>query len=289
MEWHQLEYFEKMAQIQHFTKAADALSISQPALSRSIAKLEKELGCPLFERKGKSVILNRYGKIFLVHVKKSMNEIADGSRIISDLIHPDHGCISIAFLLSLGRTLIPRLLNDFRIQFPNVQFKLFQNVSIALTKQLKEGEVDFCLYAPVNIEGIEFIPLYSDKMFLIVSKKHRLSGRASVYVDEFANEPLITIKKGYDMRILTEQCFAEANVTPNVVFELQDILTIASLVEANLGVALIPYTSGLDKLDISFIPINEIETKRITGIAWIKDRYLPPAAKKFKDFVIKSG
>ena len=72
MEWHQLEYFKVVAQMQHVTHAAEELSISQPALSRSIAKLEEELGFPLFDRSGKGIVLNRYGQIFLQYVERSM-------------------------------------------------------------------------------------------------------------------------------------------------------------------------------------------------------------------------
>ena len=90
LEWHQLQYFKAVAELQHMTKAAQVLSLSQPALSRSIAKLEEELGVPLFERKGKTLRLNRYGKLFLKSVDRATQAIEEGKQLILDQANPDY-------------------------------------------------------------------------------------------------------------------------------------------------------------------------------------------------------
>lgn len=75
MEWNQLQYFQAVAQLEHFTRASETLSVSQPTLSRAIARLEKEIGVPLFDREGRTVSLNRYGQIFLNRVNRGMQEL----------------------------------------------------------------------------------------------------------------------------------------------------------------------------------------------------------------------
>ena len=88
MEWQQLEYFQTVARMQNMTSAARAMNITQPALSRSIARLESELNVPLFERKGRSIVLNRYGELFLIRVERMMEEYQAGRREIEQLLDP---------------------------------------------------------------------------------------------------------------------------------------------------------------------------------------------------------
>jgi DNA-binding transcriptional LysR family regulator len=289
MEWHQLEYFRLVAQLQHITHAAEQLSISQPALSRSISKLEEELGFPLFDRRGKNVILNHYGQIFLHYVERSIQEIAAGKQVIHDLIHPDHGNISLSFLHSLGSNLVPGLLSKFRSIYPNIQFKLYQNATTFLLEQLEAGEIDLCLCFPVaKREHVEWEPLFTEELFVVVPHGHRLATRSSIQLKEIANEPIVTFKKDYGLRILTDQLFKEADLDPFITFEGEEIMTVAGLVEAKLGVALIPHVWGLDKTNISFLPVSSPQCQRVIGIAWTKERYLSPAAQNFKNFVIHS-
>lgn len=289
MEWHQLEYFKLVAQLQHVTHAAEQLSISQPALSRSIAKLEKELGFPLFERRGKHIVLNRYGVIFLQYVERSLQEIDAGKQVIHDLIHPDYGSVSLSFLHSLGSNLVPSLLSKFRSKFPNIQFKLYQNATTLLLDQLEAGEVDLCLCSPVTTKDyMEWEPLFTEELFVVVPFGHRLAQRKSIELKEIALDPIVTFKKDYGLRILTDHFFKEVNLKPFITFEGEEILTVAGLVEAKLGVALIPHVFGLDKTNVSFLPVSKPQCQRVIGIAWSKERYLSPAAQRFKNFVIQS-
>ena len=289
MEWHQLEYFKTVARMQHVTHAAKGLSISQPALSRSIAKLEEELGFPLFDRSGKGIVLNRYGQIFLQHVERGMQEITVGKQVIQDLLHPDHGSVSLSFLHSLGSNLVPGLISKFLTNHPDIQFKLYQNATKFLLDQLDAGEIDLCLCSPVGTrEKIEWQPLFAEELFVIVPAEHRLAKRSAIELNEIKDEPVVTFKQDYGLRILADQFFKEAGLSPFITFEGEEIITVAGLVEAKLGVALIPHVFGLDKTNISFLPISKPKCQRTIGMAWTKERYLSPAAQKFKNFVIHS-
>ncbi|XYY59823.1 LysR family transcriptional regulator [Bacillus velezensis] len=97
MDWHQINYFQTVAQVQHITQATKQLSISQPALSRSISKLEDELGVQLFDRKGRNIYLNRYGKMFLHRVEQSIRQIEIGKQEVWNEIHPNSGTILLSF------------------------------------------------------------------------------------------------------------------------------------------------------------------------------------------------
>lgn len=289
MEWQQLEYFKTVAELQHITKAAYELSISQPALSRSIVRLEEELGFPLFERQGKSIILNRYGQMFLRHTERALQEIEEGKKEIQDLLDPDFGTVSIAFIHSMGSNIVPQLVGKFREKHPGIAFKLSQNASNFLLEQLEAGEIDLCLCSPgLTKENIELAPLFKEELFVAVHAGHKLAGRSSISLAEIADEPFITVKKNYGLRVVAEHYFEKAGISPKVAFEGEEIWTLAGLVEARLGVALIPHITGLEAANISFLPIKGEVCERVIEAAWVKNRYMSPAVRKFKDFIIES-
>ena len=289
MEWHQLQYFRVVAQLQHISRAAEQLSLSQPALSRSIAKLEEELGTPLFERQGKRILLNRPGKVFLEYVERALQEITEGKQALQDMLDPDHGEVALAFLHSLGTHFVPGLVGNFRSSYPHVEFKLFQNSAMHLLGLLEAGKIDLLLSSPIVAgNGIEWSPLFTEDLFVIVPRSHRLADCSQISLGEIATDPIISFKKEYVLRVIADQLFAKVNANPSITFEGDEIMTVAGLVEAKLGVAIIPRVSGLDKANIVFLPIAEPRSQRTIGIAWGKNRYLSPAATKFRDFVIQS-
>ncbi|HEY3425188.1 MAG TPA: LysR family transcriptional regulator [Negativicutes bacterium] len=288
MEWHQLEYFKVVAKTQHFTQAAKILSVSQPALSRSIAKLEGEMGFPLFERCGKNIVLNHYGKLFLRHVERAIQEIENGKHALHAISNPDSGTVSLAFIHSLGSHIVPMLISKFHFLYPNIQFKLYQNHNTLLLEQLETGEIDLCLCFPIATQrNIEWEPLFMEELMVATPASHRLAQRNSIQLTEIATDPLITFKKDYGLRILADQFFQIAGIIPNITFEGEEILTVAGLVESNLGVALIPRIVGIDTTNISFLRVSEPKCCRSIEVAWRKNQYMSPVARKFKDFIIE--
>jgi len=287
VELNQLEYFKVLARINHFTQAAQSISVSQPALSRSIAKLEHELGVPLFNRVGKKIKLTQYGQTFLIHIERALQEIANGKQALVNLSEPDQGVVSLSFLHSLGSYLVPVLLSNFKKKYPKIQFNLNQNNSALLTKELIDGDTDLCLCStPMTTETLGWVSLCSEELFVIVPSKHPLAKRKSIRLEEIVHEPFITFKPMYGLRVLGDQFFETASIRPKITFEGDEIMTVASLVAANLGVALIPHIPGLEYLEIVFIPVSAPLCTRPLGIAWNTKNYLSPAARKFQQFII---
>lgn len=142
MDFHQLKYFQTLAGIGNFTKAAEELVLSQSALSRSILKLEEELGIPLFERKSRGVVLNKYGKIFLEHVNLSLREIEKAKQKINNLIDPSHGTVSLAFIQPLGSSFIPDLIGEFQKVNPEIRFHLSQYSTKKILAKINSAEID---------------------------------------------------------------------------------------------------------------------------------------------------
>ncbi|AFI30742.1 LysR family transcriptional regulator [Bacillus sp. A053] len=287
MEWEQLEYFQTLARMQHVTKAAKSLSITQPALSRSIARLENHLGVPLFDRQGRSITLNQYGHIFLRRVQAMMKEYTEGKEEIQALLKPDQGVVSLGFLHTLGTTLVPDLIGSFQQEYPNIAFQLKQNHSYWLLERLKSGDLDLCLLASIKPENpIQWIKLWSEELFLFVPIDHPLANRESITLTEIAGERFILLKKGYALRMTVDELFEKADIQPNIMFEGEEAATAAGFVAAGLGISILPDLKGLDQSKIAKIRVSWPECQRVIGIAWIKGRFLSPVAETFKQYVI---
>lgn len=287
MEWEQLEYFQTLARMQHVTKAAKSLSITQPALSRSIARLENHLGVPLFDRQGRSISLNQYGHIFLRRVQAMMKEYTEGKEEIQALLKPDQGVVSLGFLHTLGTTLVPDLIGSFQQEYPNISFQLKQNHSYWLLERLKSGDLDLCLLASIKPENpIQWIKLWSEELFVFVPNDRPLASRESITLNEIAGERFILLKKGYALRMTVDELFEKANIQPNIMFEGEEATTAAGFVAAGLGISILPDLKGLDQSKITKIRVSWPECQRVIGIAWIKGRFLSPVAETFKQYVI---
>ena len=192
MDWHQLKFFQTLASINNFTKTADELSLSQSALSRSISRLEEELGVPLFERKSRGVVLNRYGEIFLKHVNQAMSEIAEAKQEINNMVDPFHGTIALAFIQPLGSSFIPDLIGEFQNETPEIRFQLTQDTTKIILSKIESAEIDVGFCSPQEShENLSTFPIMNQELFLIVHKDHRLAGTEQVDLCEVANDPFI--------------------------------------------------------------------------------------------------
>ncbi|MEC1722936.1 LysR family transcriptional regulator [Schinkia azotoformans] len=286
MEWHQITYFQTVAKMQHITQAAEQLAISQPALSRSIAKLEDELGVKLFNRKGRNIYLNRYGEMFLKRVEQAIKQIEIGTQEVLQDIHPESGTINLAFLPSLGMSFVPDILSTYRSEFPNVKFLLHQTSNQEIFSQVKSGKVDLALFSLLeDDEDLIWEPLMTEELFLIVSKNHWLAEYDEVDLKMIENEPFISFREGYGLRTILHNFCLEAGLAPDIVFEGEDIGTVSGLVSANLGVSIVPNIEVLKKTKVKMIHVKKPICNRKIGIAHLKDGYLSPVTKNFIQYV----
>ena len=288
MEISQLQYFQAVARVRHFTKAAEACAVSQSALSRSIAKLEEELGVRLFARRSRHVELTQAGEHFLYHVDRVLRELAEAKRELTQQETKGGGTVNVSFFHSFGGYLLPMLLAEFHAQYPEIRIKLNQHNSKFLMQQVESGKTDLCLCSTMTTaENIAWMYLWSEELFVAVPKDHPLAQRGSVTLRDVEAEPLITLKPNYSLRTLVDQSFELAHSHPQIIFEGDDVNTLASLVAAKLGVSIIPNIPGVEHLVIVYLPITFPVCKRAVGIAWNTTKQLSPAALTFQQFVIR--
>jgi DNA-binding transcriptional LysR family regulator len=286
MELTQLEYFLKVARMEHLTKAAESLSITQPALSHSILKLEAELGVPLFERKGRNLKINRYGLMFSKHVEKILQEVQRGKKEIEEHSNPDSGVIHLAYLNILGVDLIPNLIRDYQKMNPAISFELSQGDKGAILNQVEEGYSDLIITSekPIN-DTFEWVPMLSLPLYLVVSIEHRLAKKTSVSLGEITGEPFVGLKHNCSLKNSLLTRVHHMNFTLASTYDAEDLQTVAGFVAAGLGISVLPKTAGLNIDGLRWIAIEEEGWCWEVGLHLKKARYLSPATTLFVKFI----
>lgn len=283
MELLQLKYFQTVARHEHMTRAAKELSIVQPALSKMISLLENDLGVQLFDRVGKKIKLNKYGITFLTYVDKALNSLEDGKRELADLSSEKYKFINLAVLV--GSQILPELLVEFRKQHSNIGFHLLQHIN----RSAIQPNFDLCISSsPIELQGVENMPLVNERFFLAVPSDHRFSNQSSIKLHEAADEDFISLKIGKSMRAVTDNFCKLAGFTPRVIFETDDPATVSGLVKAGLGVALIPEISWGPAVSsaVKLLHVEEPICQRTLWVSWLQERYLPEASQIFRQFTI---
>jgi LysR family transcriptional activator of glutamate synthase operon len=282
-----LRWFVVLAETEHVTDAAAELRVTQPTLSRALSRLEHEVGTPLFDRINRRLHLNAYGQIMLEHARRSIAEINTAGERIAALRDPDSGTVRLAFLHSLASWLVPDLLRRFRVEAPHVVFDLYQGAAHDLSEHLNSGQVDVAITSP-KPDGSGFVwhELYVERLCLAVPRGHRLAGKAKLRLAETAEEPFIALRDEFGLRQLTNELWSDAGIRPQVVFEAMEIPTMEGLVAAGFGVAIVPVPRH-DRGEpmCVYVPLAQAGAERRVGVAWSRERELPPAAARFATFV----
>jgi DNA-binding transcriptional LysR family regulator len=290
MDLQQLKYFQTIARLENMSRAAEELYVAQPSLSRAIARLEEELGAPLFDRLGRQIHLNQLGRVFLHRVEQAFAELEAGKREVADMAGLEQGLVGLAVLYTVGAQLLPEILGAFRKDHPSIRFHLFQNGAHAMINQLRKGEIDLCISSPKPEQSdIGWAPLRTEEIFLAVSPHHRLAGRDSIYLSEVAHDPFISLKREYGLREMTDHFCQQAGFEPRITFEGDEIVMVRGLVAAELGVAFIPALAlrNASEPTVSCLHISDFPCQRTIGLAWLQERYLTASVQLFRQFVIE--
>ncbi len=281
----QLRYFQTVARLEHMTKAAQYLQIAQSSLSKTIARLEEDLGVPLFERNGRNLRLNVYGRTFLEHVDCSLRELDEGRTKLKDMAGVREESVTLA--VSLPR-ILPEMLGSYLVRYPNSRLRQSLKSTAAMIDGLITGEIDLCIFSgPIESTDVISEPLLLEEIYIIVPRNHGLASRASIRLEELRDEPFISISEGYGFRDLTDEFCRQAGFSPNIAYEGDQLDVIAGLVQHGLGIAFIPaLTWQKGKINQTHrLRIEDPVCRRTIAIGWAKERSLPHAVARLKGFI----
>ncbi len=287
----QLRYFQVVAQLENITRAAEELHIAQPSLSKTLARLEASVGVPLFERQGRRIRLNQFGKTFLKRVARSLNELEEGQREVEDLAGLERGSVTVGATTSPQ---LPHIFREYLTLHPHVNFRFLQVTQhLEVQERLMNGEIDLCISTlPIDQLGILCEPLKNEEIFLALPPGHRLAGRKSIQLKEVADEPFIRQTTEYGLREITDDFCQEAGFTPNIAniaFESTSPEVICSLVKAGFGNAFIPayWWDSINTDSLVKLHIENPTCQRTIWLSWVRSHYLSVAARDFSKFVME--
>lgn len=293
MNWQHLIYFKKVAEYEHLTRASEELFISPSALSKAIASLEDEIGMTLFEKNGRNIKLNRYGRYFYDYVTKAMDEIDTGIHFIQKEANVYTGSIRLCSIFSPGTNYLPELLSIFRKQYPNIHIDLSQNMTQHILNKLLNNELDLGICSEFNQEneysGIARELLYREEIFLAVPANHPLSDFEEVSFEDIKNEVFINYTNNTGMAATIHRTFKEKagpDFQLKVSYSANEPNTITHLISKGLGIGFVIENPSLYTTNVKVLKVNDLHFYHSIYMVWNRDAYMSPAANAFRQFAL---
>jgi DNA-binding transcriptional LysR family regulator len=288
---HQLRLLVEVIDRGGFSRAAEALGLSQPAISHQMRALSTSVGLPLLEVVGRRVRLTQAGTLVYEHAKRILAEFEDAGAALDELRGLRRGTIRMAGDTTVGIYVLPDLLGAFRHEYPSIEVRLGVDNRQGVYDRLVAGEVDFVVVGrPWVNASIPLIvrPFLDNELIAIASPRHRLAGRAQVTLAELAAEPFIGREPGSGTRETAEEALRAAGLAVRPVMELASNGAIKRAVARDLGVSILSRYATALELQIGHLvelPVVGFPLRRQWHLAYARDRRLGPVDEAFLRFV----
>ncbi|WP_066923131.1 LysR family transcriptional regulator [Murdochiella massiliensis] len=275
MELSQLRYVVKLAEIANYSKAANQLYITQPALSQQISALENEIGVKLFERTTRKVALTEVGKEFVERAQSVLREMDELDRIVKLRRREIRSTLSVGLLSTLSHLNIPEYIMGFRQHYPNIQIDIQIGWSSELITMVKTQELDA---AVTNVyfskdkdpdPRLNIIPYFEDKVVVVAARRSRVGDKTYLTMDDLCDLPVIGLDNKTSIRMQMNDIFSTMHRSPKIVCTCPDIDSLMGMVRANIGITFLssgvarPYLRK-DLVSIPLRPIHKTQTAMVT-------------------------
>ena len=286
MELAQLEAFIQVAHHRSFSRAAEALFLTQPSVTARIQSLEREIGERLFERTGRSVTLTDAGTAFMPHAQRALTAVQEGTDAIEAVRHGDIGSIRIGASSSIATYVLPGILKRFRDDRPRVHVHLTSGVTEEVMDNLIAGEIHLAVTRLTQHPEVDSLHLYNDDLALVVAPGHSFAKRGRATLAEVGKEPFLFFERNSTYHSLIYSMFLRAGVVPESVMELDLMEATKYMVEAGLGVSILPVISikrEVENRTLVMVEIKDMEqpAQREVGVHVLRGRILAPPIRDF--------
>lgn len=269
----QLVYFDAVARLKHFGRAADECAVTQPALSMQIQEMERELGVALVER-GRTIRLTDAGEEIAARAARILQEIDGLSDFASRRRSTLTGRLRLGVIPSIAPYLLPSVLPELQLRYPHLELRIRETLTEYLLAQLDDGTLDVALLAlPVDAAGLETISLFEDRFLLASPKDAPRAKRKRARIDDLDDAPLLLLEEGHCLR---EQAlsFCSLRSTDNAdSFGASSLSTLVQMVASGMGQTLLPEMSvGLEaaRNQVRVMRFDNPEPSRLVGLAFRK-------------------
>ena len=291
----QVATFVCLAETQSFRRAAERLRLSQPAVSAHIRELERQVGVPLVHRTTRHVSLTNEGKAFAARARRALDELEMASQDLRELAAVHRGRVVVACIVPMMAMVVPTVIKRVKELYPALEIEIRDVLSAQLDALITSGEADFGIGPRPSGTQVTFTRLDRDDFVAAVPQDHPLAGREAISVKELAEYPIITTTRNTNAREVLERALHELHQTVQPAFELVHHLSVGKMVEAGLGVTLLP-RSAVGSMSSARIVTVELKAPRIfreLGLITRREYQFSPAAQAFvtvlKQFFAKSG
>jgi LysR family carnitine catabolism transcriptional activator len=282
----QLRTFVTVGRLRSFTRAAQALHATQPALSAQIRELEETLGVRLFDRSTRSVTLTQAGEDLMPAVDSVLADLGSVVEHARDVARRNTGRVTVAALPSLSATLLPDAIARLRRDHPGIVVVIRDALAEKSLSLLRADEVDLALTSsPLPDPQLQFTPLLKDRMVAVLPPKHPLAKARSIELADLLASPLVLMDRDSSVRRSVDAACASIGRIAAPAFEVAYMATAIGLVRAGLGATLLP-SSAADlraAIDLVMRDLANPRVERQLGIVQQKRRVLAPAAAAFVD------
>lgn len=293
MELHQLEAFEAVALHGSFTRAAEVLFVTQPAVTRQIAALESELKTRLFERLGRTVRLTPSGEVLHRYSEQITRLSREAGEAVADIEAGRGGRLHVGASSTLATYVLPPLLRAFREMHPRTEIAVSTGLSARIVEMVRSGEADVGLVtsgADGEERGLHFTTLTDYETCAVVPPGHPLAAKGRLSAADLAQSPLILMEEGTNLRTYVDRLLSAANVAEQVAMEMDNVEAIKRMVEAGLGVSLLPEVAVRAEVEsgrLVALPLDVERQGRSIALACRTAKYQTAALRQFTDLVQK--
>lgn len=289
MDFGQIEAFVQVAKHHSFSRAAEALQLTQPSITARIQALERELGEELFERSGRGVKLTDGGHVFLPYSDKILQTLQEARDAVEDVRHVQLGSLRLGSALTISTYVLPKILHEFCQRYPGVDVVVRTGRSEQVINMLLADEVQVALVRALNHPELDGIHLYDDEIVLVANPGHPFASSGRATIAEAAAEPIVLFDRGSSYYGLINNFFRQAGVIPNVAMELDSLEATKRMVEEGLGIALVPAVTIERELEAGkLVKIDLEDAEQITrpiSLVYRANRKRPRATQAFIDSV----
>lgn len=284
MEIDQLRYFLGVAERGNFTRAAEDLAISQPALSRSIQKLEDELGQPVFERKTRSVSLTEAGVLLQSRAQQILTILEDTKAEITD--DGESGRICVGAIPTIAPYFLPKILQQFSEEFPKATLVVQENTTDELLKSCTQGEVDLAILAlPIPARYLEIEELFEEELLLVLPPDHPLVEKEKIRLSDVEPYPFVLMNEAHCLTDNIVSFCRQRSFQPVAVERTSQLAMVQELVSLSHGVSMIPEMARkLDQCDRRvYRSISGKKPTRKVAVVWNPYRFQSRLLQAFRE------
>jgi DNA-binding transcriptional LysR family regulator len=285
MDFHQLRVFQAAATYGGFTRAAGQLHVSQSTVSQHIKQLEADLGCPLFLRVGKRVLVSEAGTVLLQYADRIFQDLTNAEMAVREMSALKRGTVRLGVGATTLTYRLPRILGGYNRRFPEIELVVVTGTTEFLLAAVKGHQVDLAIVmSPREEQGMRITPLGTEELVIVLNHNHAMARKTVLLPDDLRKLRFISYEKKTKMQNLIDSYFQTLGFAPQIAMEVESIEAMKSLVRAGLGASVLPLCAVGDRVLAARLRVLRVKGAplfRHLGLATLDTAMQPRAITEF--------